>query len=255
MKFIHITDSHLVSPGKQLHGLDPAERFTRCIDDICKHHQDAACCVITGDLAERGEASAYAFLREQISRLKMDCHLIVGNHDLREPYLESFGDSTLDDNGFVQYTAKTQAGVFVLIDTVEYGTHGGIYCEQRQNWLRTTLAEHRDQPVYLFMHHPPFNLNFPSIDAISLAEQEAFAEIVQPYSNIRHLFFGHAHRPVSGNWRGISFSSLRGTNHQLNLDFSDNDISYNSEPPEYSIVFIDDDQLVVHTHAYPLGSG
>jgi len=34
MKFIHITDTHLVTPGSRLKGLDPAERFSRCIDHI-----------------------------------------------------------------------------------------------------------------------------------------------------------------------------------------------------------------------------
>jgi len=51
---------------------------------------------------------------------------------------------------------------------------------------------------------------------------------------------------------GISFSSLRGTNHQVDLDFNSEKIHYNNEPPEYSIVFIEEDSIVVHTQAYPL---
>ena len=252
MKFIHITDTHLVAPGTRLHGLDPADRFSSCVDDICRHHSDAECCVITGDLADRGEDSAYQFLSEQISRLDMDCHLIIGNHDHRENYQRCFTQSKIDDHGFVQYTVQTPAGVFIIIDTVEHNTHGGIYCEQRREWLRATLANHRHESVYLFMHHPPFDLNLPCIDHIGLAEQRAFAEILRPYPNIRHLFFGHAHRPISGNWLGISFSSLRGTNHQIDLDFNSEKIHYNSDLPEYSIVFIEEDRVVVHTQAYPL---
>ena len=252
MKFIHVTDTHLVTPGARLKGLDPAERFTRCVDDIRRHHGDAECCVITGDLADRGEDSAYQFLAGQIARLGMECHLIIGNHDHRENYLRCFAQTKVDAHGFVQDTVPTPAGVFIVIDTVEYDTHGGIYCAQRREWLQAMLAKHQHEPVYLFMHHPPFDLNFPCIDVIGLAEQQAFAEIVRPYTNIRHLFFGHAHRPISGNWLGISFSSLRGTNHQVALDFSSEKIHHISEPPEYSIVFIEDDRVVVHTHAYPL---
>ena len=79
MKFIHVTDTHLVAPGMPLNGLDPAERFSRCVDDIRRHHDDAECCVITGDLADRGEEAAYEFLGTQIARLDMPCHLIIGN--------------------------------------------------------------------------------------------------------------------------------------------------------------------------------
>ena len=265
MKFIHITDTHLVAPGTQLHGLDPAGRFARCVDDIRRHHSDAECCVITGDLPDRGEDSAYRFLAEQVSRLQeldMECHLIIGNHDDRETYLRCFAQAAakVDDHGFVQYTVPTSTGVFIVIDTVEYGTHGGIYCEKRREWLRATLAKHRHEPIYLFMHHPPFDLNLPCMDHIGLAEQQAFADILRPYAKeniIRHLFFGHAHRPISGNWMGISFSSLRGTNHQVVLDFNSGDkIHYNHEPPEYSIVFLEEDRVIVHTHSYPLqGNG
>ena len=53
MKFIHITDIHLVSPNVLLHGLDPARRFVRCLDHIQRNHSDAECCVITGDLADK----------------------------------------------------------------------------------------------------------------------------------------------------------------------------------------------------------
>jgi len=252
MKFIHITDTHLVSPNAKLHKLDPAERFSRCLDDIKRNHSDAECCVITGDLADQGEDSAYRFLFSQIARLDMKCHLILGNHDHRENFLRCYADTKVDDHGFIQYTIQTSAGVFIVIDTLESGTPGGIYCDQRRKWLQATLEINRAEPVFLFMHHPPFDLSFPCIDHIGLSDQQAFAGIVRPYGNIKHLFFGHAHRPISGNWLGISFSSLRGTNHQVELNFKSERIHYVDEPPEYSIVFISDDRVVVHTHAFPL---
>ncbi|MFT5258812.1 MAG: Icc protein [Saprospiraceae bacterium] len=252
MKFIHLTDTHLITPNKLLHGYNPSERLASAFDSINREHADAECCVVTGDLADRGEESAYAYIAEQIKKSPVDFHLILGNHDDREKFLHWFPDTPVDENGFVQYTIKTSAGVFVLLDTIEYGTHDGVYCEKRRKWLTETLEAHKDEPVYLFMHHPPFDLHLPCIDHIGLHEQQAFADLVQPFNNIRHLFFGHAHRPISGQWNGISFSSLRGTNHQVKLDFHSKNIAYADEAPEYAVVFIADDQIVVHTHTYPL---
>lgn len=251
MKFIHLTDPHLVTPGEQLKGLDPVARLEPAFADIARFHADAECCVITGDLADIGESSAYAWLAGRLARFELPCHLILGNHDNRETFLSQFTNTPTDTNGFVQSVVDTSAGKFVLLDTVEPGTHGGVLDPERQTWLRETLDRIGDEPVYLFMHHPPFNLHLPCIDHIGLAEQQAVAEIVAGRANIRHLFFGHAHRPISGNWRGISFSTLRGGNHQVGLQFEREQIDYVDEPPEYAVVFIDDDQIVIHNHSYP----
>ncbi|MGK2888326.1 MAG: hypothetical protein ACSLEN_01965 [Candidatus Malihini olakiniferum] len=37
---------------------------------------------------------------------------------------------------------------------------------------------------------------------------------------MRHIAAGHVHRPASGNWRGITFNTVRGTNHQPALRFA-----------------------------------
>ena len=250
MKFIHFTDTHLVDPAIRLHGLNPAARFKSCIDSILQSHSDAECCVITGDLTDAAEDRAYAFFAEQIGRLDTPCFLIIGNHDNREKFTQFFPQAATDQGGFIQHITKTSAGVFIMLDTVTAGSHSGTYCETRCAWLRDTLAAYANEPVYLFMHHPPFDIHLPCIDRIGLIDREAFAEIVSPYRNIRHLFFGHAHRPISGSWRGISFSSLRGTNHQVELDFNSEKIIFVDEPPEYSVVFLSEETIVVHTHSY-----
>ncbi|OED34885.1 hypothetical protein AB833_31790 [Chromatiales bacterium (ex Bugula neritina AB1)] len=252
MKFIHLTDTHLMPPGQLLKGLDPELRFRACIDDITRSHADAECCVMTGDIADLGQEEAYRFFGEQMDRCGFDYHPMIGNHDDRDVFRRCFPDTPVDENGYIQYQVITSAGVFLLLDTLHIGSHDGEFCAQRQAWLADRLKQHAEVPVYLFMHHPPFELHLPCIDCIGLKQQEAFAETLRPYTNIQHIFFGHAHRPLSGNWNGISFSSLRGTNHQVGLDFNSTTIDYVDERPEYAIVFLSENQLVVHTHCYPL---
>jgi 3',5'-cyclic AMP phosphodiesterase CpdA len=101
------------------------------------------------------------------------------------------------------------------------------------------------------MHHPPFPVGIPSLDAISLANPLEFSEIVEEYANIRHLFFGHVHRPVSGSWKGVAYSSLFSFVHQCALNFEKDDvISYSLEPPAYAVVDIAQDLVVVNTCYY-----
>lgn len=241
-----------MAPGVRLHGLDPGARLAACVRDIAEHHADADFCVVTGDIADRGEAAAYALARDVLSALPVPMHVIPGNHDDRAAFLEAFPDAPVDENGFVQGAIENPTGHFLLLDTLspEHGSNGG-YCAARREWLEARLAEAGDAPVYLFMHHPPFDVALPDLDAIGLLESEKFSAVVAGAGNVRHLFFGHVHRPISGLWKGIGFSTLYGTNHQVRLDFSGcGRLAFTAEPPAYSVVLIDSDLVLVHTHHY-----
>ena len=251
MKLIHVTDPHLVTPGEPLYGTDPYHRLEQCIDDVLTHHADAAFCVITGDLAHLGQLAAYHGLARQLERLSMPTFPLLGNHDRRAPFHEAFPKSIRDENGFVQAVVRRPEGDFILLDTLDEGVDGGKYCDARAAWLTARLEEAGDRPVFLFMHHPPFPIHIPCLDPISLAEPERFARIVAGRRNIRHLFYGHVHRPVCGSWRGIPVSTMRGLNHQVPFDLKTvKPVPKSHEPPAYAVVFIDPDQVTVHSHDY-----
>lgn len=124
MKFVQITDTHIVPPGLLLWGLDPRERLEACIADINAHHGDAELCVITGDLVHKGEAGAYEVLRECLSALRLPYYLMIGNHDDREAFRHAFPNMECDKHGFVQNVVETRAGRFILCDTHEPGLIG-----------------------------------------------------------------------------------------------------------------------------------
>lgn len=255
MKFIHITDTHLVPPGKELHGLDPRARLDACIKDVNANHADAEFCVITGDLAHAGQAEAYENFKDCLSNLRLPYHLLIGNHDNRQTFREIFPDTPCDENGFVQSVLDTPAGPFIFLDTVfetlQKGSHWGEFCDRRADWLKTQLEESGDGPVYVFLHHPPFDIALPSMDHIKLREASALIAVVDGFRSIRHMFFGHVHRPISGSWRGIPFSMLPGTNHQVAFDFETvTPVPKSQEPPGYGAVFLSPDSVVVHTHYY-----
>ena len=256
MKLIHITDTHLVPRGESLYGLNPCERLDACVEDINRHHADAELCVITGDLAHLGNLNAYHDLRACLAPLCLPVHLLVGNHDRRDFLREVFPQLAVDGNGFLQSVVHTSAGTFLLLDTLEPGKGWGSYCGRRLAWLEARLKESGASAVYLFMHHAPFHTGLPSVDRLGLGgDGERIAELLAPYRNIRHLFFGHYHRPICGSWRGIPVSTMRGTNHQVRFDLRTIEVVPKSlEPPAYAVAFIDAQQVIVHFHDYLDGS-
>ncbi len=83
LKFVHLSDLHLVNDGEMLHGLDPALQLQDCVSEIIRTCSDADFCVVTGDLTHNGEVAAYWRARQQLLRLPMPVHILLGNHDRR----------------------------------------------------------------------------------------------------------------------------------------------------------------------------
>ncbi|HMB48067.1 MAG TPA: phosphodiesterase [Afifellaceae bacterium] len=252
MKFIHLTDPHVISGGLPLYGRDPAAGLAAAVADINARHADAEMVVMTGDLTNWAEKSSYQTVAECILPLTMPCVLLLGNHDDRANFRAVFTDGLDDGAGFVQGARGTPAGTFVFLDTHEPGQAGGTFCAKRRAWLEKTLAE-TEGPLFLFMHHPPFSVGIAYMDNIALEEPETFAAVVRPHAaRIRHLFFGHVHRAIAGSWLGIPLSNMRGTNHQVWLELTGrtDTIRTSPEQPAYGVVLVDDDRMIVHLHEY-----
>lgn len=248
MKFIHLTDIHLVSDGDPLHGGIPSERFDACLEDIGRWHADAAFCVISGDLAEFAEKEAYQALKARLEAFPLPCFLLIGNHDDRSVFQSVVTGHPKDANGFIQHRHETEEGVFLFLDTTKNGrtVHEGQFCPDRADWLKEQLISAGDKSTYLFMHHPPFEIGIPSVDKIRLVEADLFADTLRFGRNIRHVFYGHVHRMTYVNWRGFSFTSLPSLNHQIALNTASVGGKYSDEPPAYGVVLIKANQLTVH---------
>ena len=249
VKFIHITDFHLTAPDAPLWGLDPHERAGRCLDDIARWHSDADFCVISGDLADKGERQAYGWLAGRLAQFPLRTFVVAGNHDERDAFCAAFPHLPRDEHGFLQYAHATPAGVFLFLDTLKGPVSEGEYCQKRRDWLARQLEQAKDDPVWIVMHHPPFNVGIPYMDRIKLEEPDAFEATLRAHGDIRHIFFGHVHRAAFVNWGGIPCTCLPGTNHQVPLNRDSVGTPYSIEPPMYGVVQIEDGHTVVHFEA------
>lgn len=251
-KHIHLTDTHLVEAGRALYGIDPAWRLRQAIDSINREHPDAGFAIITGDLAHWGEPAAYQALREELAALTIPVRLLIGNHDDRSHFVNAFPEVPTIEGGYVQYAFNDGAMRHVVLDSNEPGVSWGVFCETRARWLADELAASGSQPVNLYIHHPPFPVGIGAMDRISLREPGPLREAITPHlRRIRHLFFGHLHRPMAGSWLGVPFSTVRGTNHQVALSLTQTDrVPGSLEPPQYAVVLAGPEGSVVHLHDF-----
>ncbi len=249
MKLIHITDIHI--QDDKILGQAPIANFTACLAHVETHHRDADRVVITGDLTHHGSRHSYAQLREIVMASPLEPRLLLGNHDDRPTFRAVFPEIPVDMAGYVQYAEDTPAGRFLYLDTLEPGTHAGRYGTDRQTWLAHELARARADggPVYLFMHHQPCPIGAPASDMIGLLDGAAVRALLAEYRDlIRHIFFGHCHTTLSGSVCGIPMSAPRSTNHPNAPDLGGrNAIGVGPLAPNYNVVLIEQDSVVVHT--------
>ena len=102
------------------------------------------------------------------------------------------------------------------------------------------------------MHHNPLALGHLKSDSIGLVQKDEFKEILLQFQNsIKHIFFGHQHVTSSGKYLGITFSSPRSTWEPLVPNFSEKyRLGTANTDPNYNIVLIKEDSLVVHSEDF-----
>ena len=252
MKFIHLSDIHYLAGAQTVHGIDPRARLEAAVSSIAANFADADFCMVTGDLTELGEIDAYRGVKKILDRLPFPWHPLMGNHDIRAQARAVLDKVPWHADGFLQYELQTDAGRFIVLDSVHEGHHEGHLCDARLGWLAGRLDAARDasQDVYLFMHHPPFDIGIDWLDGIKMLDGDDLAAVLGKYSNIRHMFMGHVHRPCHGTWHGIPFSITRAVAHQAALFSAGTGGLFIEENPAYSVVSISGDGVVINDHSF-----
>jgi 3',5'-cyclic AMP phosphodiesterase CpdA len=81
MKFIHLTDTHVIGGDRLLYGANPARRLAQAVDSINAEHADAEFVIVTGDMTHWGDDDAYGG-RVRLSAKSPFKALIGGNSSI-----------------------------------------------------------------------------------------------------------------------------------------------------------------------------
>jgi 3',5'-cyclic-AMP phosphodiesterase len=250
-KLVWLSDPHLLAPGGVVCGRDPAISLEQAVRYVAQYHADAALCMLTGDLADDGSEAAYQHLRALLSPLSMPVLPLAGNHDDRARLIAALNPPVASHDGPVDYSVAFAGGLVVCLDSKQPGADSGWLTDPQLAWLEQTLRASSGQPAYIFCHHPPISLGLPALDRDRLLNGDALLRCLKGHANVRHLFFGHVHRPISGNIGGLPFTCLPSTAFQAPLPYPDWDwpsFQPTREPTAVGIILIQGDTTVVHFH-------
>ena len=252
MLIAQITDIHLgFDPG------NPAEFNRKRLDAALRHITSGPnkpdMLLVTGDLVDLGDMDSYRRLRNALSICDFPVHMCLGNHDDRANFIATFPDVPQAD-GFVQYSIERGGLRFLVLDTLETGRHGGGFCETRARWLRARLAEDRETPTILVLHHPPIEVG---IDWMNTHPQETWvanlADAIADALNIKGMMCGHVHRNIVAPWQGTAIAICASTAPQVTLDLRPIDLSAPdnrpmiiADAPAYALHYWNGRELVTH---------
>ncbi|MEM7240889.1 MAG: phosphodiesterase [Pseudomonadota bacterium] len=257
-KLLILTDIHVKMPGQEIIGIETSARFKEALSHAIAHQPDAERLIILGDLAHAGKAEEYQTVKEALSDVPIPVHLMLGNHDNRDAFQDTFPHAPKDENGFVQHVIDLGDVAAILMDSLDgppfrKSHHAGKLCEHRLEWLDAQIATHPDKTIMLCIHHPPFAVGFPGMDAIGLTDGTNFLDRLHNYPNPIHILTGHVHRSVSGIAHGTSYTMLKSIAHQMPLVFDTDDPSISiREPGAYGVILIDGPNIIAHSEDFTL---
>jgi 3',5'-cyclic-AMP phosphodiesterase len=245
---LQISDTHL---GADWHGADPDECLLRAVEAILQLPQRADALVVSGDLTQNGTAEEYARVRELLAPLDLEPHVLPGNHDLRGPLREAFA---LPGGREEHASHAVDLGPLrlVCLDSTIPGAEGGALEEGQIEWLDRVLAERREMPTVIAMHHPPLSTAIPSFDEIGLAPQSraALAEALVRHPQVKRVIAGHVHRVIVSELAGRAVLSIPSTYLQAALKFAPAPIEMSPDPPGFAIHALRDGALTSHVQTY-----
>lgn len=249
MKFVILSDLHLMPEGQTSHGLDTARRLEQGVAAINARHSDADFCILAGDLADLGEEAAYERLKSIIADLRIPCHIGIGNHDDRPTFLKVFGAQEAAPHGFIDKVIDGAEARVILLDSVVDEGHGGGLDAVQLDWLRARLAEAADRPVIVVLHHHANRLH-TSVDRIILENGPDLLAALKTHPDIRQVIAGHVHYTSTALWQGIPFTTLAGGHYNVTIPLDGSKADRLHGPAQMAVVLSDAEQTLVHFDNY-----
>ncbi|HAK46365.1 MAG TPA: phosphodiesterase [Spirochaeta sp.] len=235
-----ITDLHvgrtITCPSGEV---DLFDQLVKTVKHINNFDPPVDLVAVTGDLVNHGHLEDYNRVKRELDKLNAPYFIVVGNHDQRQTLRRVFHDHPYlaGDGEFIQYAIEDKPIRIIALDTLEPGTHFGLLCKTRLDWLKNKLKQQPDRPTLIFMHHPPFETGMPYPDSLGMHGKKEFGEIIAGCNQIEAIASGHTHRDSVVGWKGTIVYVTPSSSFSYALEFHDvDDLTPLMEPTAYRLL-------------------
>lgn len=206
LTLIQLSDPHILPAGTLMHDVvDTTANLTAALDAVEAAALPVSAFLLTGDLTDNGDPSAYRRLRGLVeplaNRMRAEVVYVMGNHDERTAFHVELLDA---EPSTVEHDAvHTIDGLRVaVLDTSEPGRHDGHLTAEQLERLGRELATSAPRGTVLVCHHPPLRSPVPSVDLLRLRNADDLADVLAG-TDVRLVVTGHAHHAGAGTLAGV----------------------------------------------------
>lgn len=216
MRIAQLSDLHLTAEAQLLYdAVDTEAAFHTALERVKALDPPPDLVLLTGDLANDGDAGSYRRLQRALSELAMPYAVMPGNHDNRAELRAAFPGQAWTGEPLCCQRLDLHGGSLLLLDSTVPGEERGEIGDTQLAWLESACPE--DRPVLLCLHHPPFDIGIAGMDAIRCRGETRLADWLGQKSRVEALLCGHVHRFVATAFGGRPAFTAPSTAHQIAL--------------------------------------
>ncbi len=205
LRIIQITDLHLQGNRRDGLGwcrdcesLDTTETLQTVLDDIQINEPWFDALVVTGDIAQDGEAAAYERFARLLAREGAPVYCIPGNHDDKQLMRNALDGETVS---MPRHVVHGGWQLLFLDSCCQHSDKGEISAIQLA-WIEAMVARLPTHHAILFMHHHPVPVGSHWLDTHhGMINGEAALESLAKLPQLKAVVFGHIHQQLD-SWHG-----------------------------------------------------
>ncbi len=196
---IQITDLHIfTNPDDEFDGVNTANSLKEVLRSVEEEFPEFDLMIVTGDLVQDREQKAYEnMLKLMGSVTTAPVYYLPGNHD--DPELMEF----LLRDQFKPQIDELDNWVIFCLNSYKAGTHGGFLKQRELAWLKDALSHSKDRHALICLHHHPVSIGSPWMDSMMLENPEDFFNVVDQFSHIKGIVWGHIHQEFTATRNGV----------------------------------------------------
>jgi Icc protein len=227
-RLLHITDTHLhASADGRMRGVYTDATLRAVLDRALAEPDPPDAILATGDLVQDETRAGYERLRELLGPCNLPVYCLPGNHDELQTMRE-----VLDVAPF-QVCGDAHFGnwAVILLNSHYDGADFGLLATNELQRLYDLLASAAATHYLVCLHHQVLSMGSRWLDGVGLRNADDLVEILDEFSSVRGVVWGHVHQASDRRRQGVRFLSSPSTCSQF-LPNSD-DFVLDDRPPGY----------------------